>query len=142
MKTKTFIFLTFSFSLAACQPTAPTSNNRNAPLNLVSNNANSANKNAVGESNSNQPAKPSPTVAADKSKIKTFDGTGIITKINLEIGSVELDHEEIKGLMPKMIMEFYVSDKKMLDGLKIGDKVNFVLEDNAGAEQIIKIKRK
>jgi Cu/Ag efflux protein CusF len=142
MKTKHLYFLLFSLSFAACQPTAPTSNNRNAPSNLVSNNANWVNKNADGEPNSNQPAKPSPTVAADKSKIKTFDGTGAITKINLEIGSVELDHEEIKGLMPKMIMEFYVSDKKMLDGLKVGDKVDFVLEDNAGVEQIIKIKRK
>ena len=65
-----------------------------------------------------------------------------MTKINLEIGSVELDHEEIKGAMPAMIMEFYVSDKKMLDNLKVGDKVDFVLEDNAGAEQIIKIRKK
>ncbi|MCY7376030.1 MAG: copper-binding protein [Pyrinomonadaceae bacterium] len=84
---------------------------------------------------------PSATIS-DKSKIKTFDGTGAVTKINLEIGSVELDHEEIKGLMPAMLMEFYVSDKKMLDKLKVGDKVNFVLEDNAGVEQIISIKKK
>lgn len=141
MKLKTIYFLIFSLSFAACQPNAQTSYNRNVPSNLVSNNANSVSK-ITAESNSNQPAKPSPTVAVDKSKIKSFDGTGIVTKINLELGSVELDHEEIKGLMPKMLMEFYVSDKKMLDGLKVGDKVDFVLEDNAGAEQIIKIKRK
>ena len=77
----------------------------------------------------------------DKTKIKTYDGKGVVTKINLELVSVELDHEEIKGLMPKIIMEFYVSDKKMLDKLKIGDKVSFVLEDNAGAERIIEIKK-
>lgn len=142
MKTQTFIFLIFSLSFAACQPNAQLSNNRNAPLNSVSNNANLVSKTTVNELNSNQSAKPIPTVAADKSKIKNFDGTGNITKINLEIGSVELDHEEIKGLMPKMLMEFYVSDKKMLDNLKIGDKVDFVLEDNAGAEQIIKIRKK
>ena len=142
MKVKIFILLIFTLSFAACQPNAQPSNNRNPPLNSASSNTNAINKLIVGESNSNQTAKPSPTVAPDKSKIKTANGTGIVTKIDTEIGSVELDHEEIKGIMPKMLMEFYVSDKKMLGGLKIGDKVDFVLEDNAGAERIISIKKK
>jgi len=43
--------------------------------------------------------------------------------------------------MPKMTMEFYVKEKRELEQLKVGDKVNFVLEDNAGAEQIINIKK-
>lgn len=43
--------------------------------------------------------------------------------------------------MPAMQMEFYVSDKKMLDGLKVGDAADFTLEDNAGAEQIISLKK-
>ncbi|CAN5857551.1 hypothetical protein BH20ACI4_BH20ACI4_32470 [soil metagenome] len=38
------------------------------------------------------------------SPVKRFDGTGVVTKLNLELGSVELDHEEIKGSMPAMIM--------------------------------------
>ncbi len=143
MKTKTLYFLLFSLSFAACQPNAQTSNNRNALLNSAANNTNSINKIVVSESNSNQTVKPSPTIAPDKSKIKTADGTGTVTKINTELGSVELDHDEIKGIMPAMEgMEFYVSDKKMLDKLKVGDKVDFVLEDNAGAERIISIKKK
>ena len=95
----------------------------------------------------NQTTKPTATAASiaapDKSKVKLFDGRGVITKINLELGSVGLDHEEIKGVMAAMEnMEFYVSDKKMLDNLKVGDAVNFVLEDNAGAKQIVKIEKK
>lgn len=92
----------------------------------------------------NQIAKPTATAtaASDKAQIKTYDGTGAVTKINLEIGSIELDHEEVKGLMPAMKMEFYVADKKMLDNLKIGDRVDFTLEDNAGAERIVSIKKK
>ncbi|MCY7344846.1 MAG: copper-binding protein [Pyrinomonadaceae bacterium] len=140
MRTNKFIPLTFSLLFSACQPNMQTPNIQNVAPASPSYNANSANRNAVGQ-NSNQTASPSPTIAADKSKIKTFDGTGAVTKVNLEIGSVELNHEEIKGLMPKMIMEFYVSDKKMLDQLKVGDKVDFVLEDNAGAEQIVSIKK-
>lgn len=73
------------------------------------------------------------------SEVKLFQGKGVVTKINLDNPSIELDHEEIKGLMPKMIMEFYVKDKKMLDGLKLGDTVDFTLEDNKGQEQIVKL---
>lgn len=82
-----------------------------------------------------------PTASTDKTKIRTFDGKGVVTKINLELVSVELDHEEIKGLMPKMTMEFYVKEKSELEKLKVGDAVDFVLEDNAGAEQITSIKK-
>ena len=74
-------------------------------------------------------------------KIKTYNGTGIVTKINLEIVSVELKHEEIKGLMPGMQMEFYVRDKSQLETLSVGDRADFVLEDNRGAERIIEIRK-
>jgi Cu/Ag efflux protein CusF len=86
----------------------------------------------------------SPTVVpsnATNSKIKTYNGKGIVTKIDLKLVSVELDHEEIKDLMPAMRMEFYVKEKSELEILKLGDTVEFVLEDNAGAEKIISIKK-
>lgn len=93
------------------------------------------------------PSAPTPNAApvnanADKSKIRLFDGSGAVTRINLELGSVELKHKEIKGLMPAMTMEFYVSDRKQLDNLKIGDQVDFVLEDNAGVEKIVSLRKK
>ncbi|MCU0237901.1 MAG: copper-binding protein [Pyrinomonadaceae bacterium] len=72
---------------------------------------------------------------------KYFNGVGVVTKINMELGSVELDHEEIKGLMPKMIMEFFVKQPEKLKALKLGDKVEFVLEDKAGAEIITELKK-
>lgn len=84
---------------------------------------------------------PMPTPTLEASKIKTFNGKGVVTKINLELVSVELNHEEIKGLMPAMIMEFYVKEKSELEVLKVGDKVEFVLEDNQGQEKIISIKK-
>lgn len=79
--------------------------------------------------------------AKEKAKIRLFNGKGAVTKINLEIVSVELDHEAIEGLMPKMTMEFYVKEKAELEKLKVGDAVDFVLEDNAGAERIVSIKK-
>lgn len=137
MKTKILIMLTALF-LTACGQSAANKNsltNRTMAANFV-------NQNVAPPSNQTM-AIPENSTAIDKSKTKTFDGTGAVTSINLEIGSVKLDHDEIKGVMPAMQgMEFYVSDKKILDNLKVGDKVDFVLEDNAGAERIVSIKRK
>lgn len=82
-----------------------------------------------------------PTITPNTSEIKTFKGKGVVTKINLELVSVELNHEKIEGLMPAMIMEFYVKEKSELEVLKLGDKVEFVLEDNQGQERIISIKK-
>ena len=70
-----------------------------------------------------------------------YPGKGKVTKINLELGSVELDHEDIPGLMPKMIMEFFVADKKQLDTLKVGDSVDFTVRYKDGQENIVDIKK-
>ena len=71
-----------------------------------------------------------------------YPGTGKVTKINLELSSVELDHEEIKEVMPAMLMEFFVSDKKLLNGLKVGDAIDFTLRYKDGQETIVDIKKK
>ncbi len=84
-----------------------------------------------------------PTVAASPELPKNGDypATGKITKIDLELGSVEIDHDDIPGLMPPMRMEFYVSDKKMLDGLKVGDRVNFTLRYKDRVETVVTISK-
>ena len=92
---------------------------------------------------------PSPTASATpnvtspqvSAKNGDYDGKGVVTKIDMKLGSVEMDHEEIPGIMPPMRMEFYVSDKKMLDPLKLGDKVDFVLRYKDGSETIVNIKK-
>ncbi len=136
MKTKILTALTALF-LTACGQNAA---RKNQPKNQTA--ATVVNQNAAPPSNQAMPI-PANATALDKSKIRTSDGTGSVTKINTEIGSVGLDHDEIKGVMPAMEgMEFYVSDVKLLDQLKVGDKVDFTLEDNAGAERIISIRKK
>lgn len=134
---KKILILISLFLSAACQQNTPTTTNQTAkPAATVSTIA------APGNTISANASPPiSSTKTPDKTKIKNFDGKGVVTKINLELVSVELDHEEIKGLMPKMTMEFYVKKKGELELLKVGDKVDFVLEDNAGAEQIISIEK-
>ena len=68
-----------------------------------------------------------------------YAGKGTVTKIDLVSGSVEMDHEAVAGLMPAMIMEFFVSDKALLNGLALGDKVDFTILYKGGTETITKI---
>lgn len=70
-----------------------------------------------------------------------YPAKGKITKINAELKSVELDHEDIPGVMPKMIMEFYVVEPAKIDGLKVGDEVDFTLRYDDHREYIVAIKK-
>jgi Cu(I)/Ag(I) efflux system membrane protein CusA/SilA len=78
-----------------------------------------------------------PAVPADG----TYYGRGKVTKINLENGSVEIDHDDIPYLMPKMMMEFNVKEKNMLNAVKVGDTVNFILEYKHPSETIVEISK-
>jgi Cu/Ag efflux protein CusF len=80
---------------------------------------------------------PTPSIPKDGN----YAGKGTVTKINNETGSVELNHEDIKDLMPAMQMEFYVKDKTLLKGLNVGDKVDFVVEYKHPTEIIAAIKK-
>ena len=94
-----------------------------------------------GPANNTPPPTPKPAPTAVVPQNGDYDGKGVVTKIDLKLGSVEMDHEEIKDVMPPMRMEFYVSDKKMLDGLKVGDKVDFVLRYKDHTETVVKISK-
>ena len=82
-----------------------------------------------------------PALSPIPPKDGNYPSKGKVTKINNELGSVELNHEEIVGVMPAMIMEFYVKDKSLLKGLEVGDNVDFVLEYKHPAETIVSIKK-
>ena len=84
-------------------------------------------------------ATPVPTTSVPKNG--NYSGKGVVTKINLKDGSVEMDHGEIVGLMPAMRMEFFVREKAELEKLKLGDKVEFVIEYKDGQENIVSIKK-
>jgi Cu/Ag efflux protein CusF len=71
----------------------------------------------------------------------THQGLGVVKGMDVKRPSVEIDHQEIKGLMPAMTMEFYVKDKSLLNGLKPGDHIEFTLENGVGGEKITAIRR-
>jgi Cu(I)/Ag(I) efflux system periplasmic protein CusF len=52
-----------------------------------------------------------------------------VRKVDADNGKITLKHGFIKSLdMPGMTMVFTVKDKAMLDGLAVGDKVQFAVE--------------
>lgn len=58
---------------------------------------------------------------------------GEIRKIDPDTGKVTLKHGQISTLnMPPMTMVFTVSDKALLNGLKVGDKVRFAAAEEGG----------
>lgn len=84
-------------------------------------------------------ASPTPVPTTEIPKDGDHPGQGVVTKIDTKLGSVELKHGDIPGVMPAMQMEFFVSDKKILDGLKVGDNVDFVLRYKHPTETIVQI---
>ncbi len=92
--------------------------------------------NIVPQQNSQEPH-----AASTQPKDGNYPGKGKVTKINTDLGSVELDHQEVVGVMPAMIMEFYVKDKSVLGDIKVGDEVDFILEYKHPTETIVSIKK-
>jgi Cu/Ag efflux protein CusF len=82
-----------------------------------------------------------PVTAPSVPKDGNYDGKGTVTKINNEGGSIEINHEEIKDLMPAMQMEFFVKDKALLKSVAVGDKVDFTLEYKHPTEIIVGLKK-
>jgi len=59
--------------------------------------------------------------------------TGEIKRVDLDGGKVTIKHGEIKNLeMPPMTMVFVAKDRSQLANLKAGDKVNFLVLNEAG----------
>jgi Cu(I)/Ag(I) efflux system protein CusF len=58
---------------------------------------------------------------------------GEVRKVDLELGKLTLRHGPLVNLdMPAMTMVFTAADKKLLDGLKEGDKVKFTADKQNG----------
>jgi len=73
---------------------------------------------------------------------KPYPGTGVVASINKKEAWIEINHEEIKGLMPAMQMEFNVKDKSLLDKVNVGDRVDFTIVETEKGEYLTEINRK
>ena len=65
-----------------------------------------------------------------------------VRKVDAAKGLIVLKHGDIPNLaMPGMTMGFDVADKKMLKGIKVGDKVRFQAEMLGGKATVTELKR-
>ena len=72
---------------------------------------------------------------------KPYPATGVVALINKKEGWIEINHDEIKDLMPAMQMEFWVKEKSLLDKVKVGDRVDFTVVETKKGEYLTEIKR-
>lgn len=82
----------------------------------------------VSVSCSAAPAGARPMIVAQAEAAKIFHGVGKITAIDAASGTLTIDHEAIPGLMEAMEMPYQAKPPKLLEGLQLGDKVDFAVD--------------
>ena len=66
-------------------------------------------------------------------------GQGVLRAVDTLKGEVEIEHDDIPGLMPSMTMNFEVVDRELLEGLSPGQTVDFRVEHSGGRYRILEI---
>ena len=85
---------------------------------------------------------PTPSGPAAAVQPNTYQGVGVVKALNLKAPAIEIDHEEIVGLMPAMQMEFPVTDGTLLSGLAVNDHIDFTVVERTGEMKVTAIKKK
>src|SRR5260370_40165992 len=75
-------------------------------------------------------------------KEKTYDIKGTVVSLDTAKKTVELNHEDIPGLMKGMQMNFDVRDAKVVEGLKPGDNVQGRLTAKRGDYTITELHKR
>jgi Cu/Ag efflux protein CusF len=69
--------------------------------------------------------------------------SGTVRRIDSDQQKVTIQHEEIKSLqMPPMRMVFRVGSVELLQGLSVGDAIEFTVAEQSGAYVILKAKKR
>ncbi|HUX91080.1 MAG TPA: copper-binding protein [Gallionellaceae bacterium] len=77
-----------------------------------------------------------------KTATQVHQGRGIVNKMDLDAGKININHEAIKSLKwPKMTMDFNVQDISALAGIKPGMKVDFELAKFGNGYRITRIEQ-
>jgi Cu(I)/Ag(I) efflux system periplasmic protein CusF len=85
---------------------------------------------------------PAPSGPAAAVQTNSYPAVGVVKRIDPKLPAIEIDHEEIVGLMPAMQMEFPVTDGKLLNGLAVNDRIDFTVESVTGDMRVTAIKKK
>jgi hypothetical protein len=72
---------------------------------------------------------------------KPYPGIGIVKILNRKEGWVEIEHEEIKDLMPAMTMEFWIRNPSIMKRVRVGDNVDFVVVEDSKGQYVTALKK-
>ena len=72
----------------------------------------------------------------------TGQGVGIVESFDQERATIQIEHEEIKDMMPPMNMLFAVKDKSLLDSVNPGDKIDFWIETTPAGYVVTKLRKR
>jgi Cu/Ag efflux protein CusF len=75
----------------------------------------------------------------DAAEIRTYQAVGIVKSADADAGKITVDHEDIPGYMGAMEMTESVSDPKMLEPIKTGDKIAFEMQRSGSKLLITKL---
>ena len=73
---------------------------------------------------------------------RAYQAIGTVKAIDPKLPIIEIDHEDIPGLMPAMQMQFHVKDKSLIETLTVGDRITFTVENGVGGMKITEIQKK
>jgi len=82
-----------------------------------------------------------PDKSSNSAEKQTYKSVGVIKSIDADAGKITIDHEDIPGYMAAMEMTEKVSDAKMLENFKAGDKVEFELTRTGANLTITKLNK-
>lgn len=84
----------------------------------------------------------SPTGPAEAVQSSSYRGVGVVKRLDQKTPAIEIDHQDIEGLMPAMQMEFPVTDPNLLNGLAVNDEIEFTVDNTAGIMRVTEIRKK
>ncbi|CUA94644.1 copper-binding protein [Thiomonas bhubaneswarensis] len=80
--------------------------------------------------------------AASGAATQQAQANGEVRKIDPASGKITLRHGPIPSLgMGAMTMNYRLADPKLIDGLKVGDKVRFTVQQQDGTDVVTRIDR-
>ena len=80
------------------------------------------------------------SIAACKANPTRGTGTGTVAAVDVGNSEITLDHGDIPGIMGAMTMTYAVPDKKVLEGVAPGAKVEFDLKVVNGEQRVTAIR--
>ena len=84
----------------------------------------------------------SPASARPENSAKLYHGVGVVESVGEHRTTVQINHEDIKDLMPAMNMPFEVQSPSLLDEIAPGDRISFTLQETPHRLVIIEIRKR